>query len=151
MDSGVKRIAVGADHAGFTLKKQMLDFLKEEKYDVVDFGTHSAESVDYPDYAEKVAEAVGKGDVPRGLLICYSGIGMDITANKVKGVRSGLCLIPKLAELSRQHNDTNVLCLASGFTTLETAKEIVKTWLSTPFEGGRHARRVDKIKDYENQ
>lgn len=145
----MKRIAVGADHAGFALKKQIVDLLKEKKYDVVDIGTHSAESVDYPEYAEKVAEAVAKGEVSRGLLVCHSGIGMDIVANKVMGVRAGLCLNPKLAELSRRHNDTNVLCLASGFTTFETAQEIVTTWLSTPFEGGRHERRVNQIKDIE--
>jgi len=151
LDSGIKRIAIGADHAGFALKKQLVEFLKEAKYEVADFGTESPESVDYPEYALKVANAVAQGESPRGILVCYSGIGMDITANKVRGIRAGLCLNPKIAELSRQHNDTNVLCLASGFTSFETAKEIVKTWLGASFEGGRHARRVDKIKDYESK
>jgi ribose 5-phosphate isomerase B len=149
MADAIKKIAVGADHAGFLLKQDLVEFLKSKNYEVLDAGTHSQESTDYPGYALKVAEAVAKGGADRGLLLCHSGIGMDIVANKVRGIRAGLCLNPKFAELSRQHNDTNVLCLASGFTSPAEAKDIVTAWLQTSFEGGRHERRVNQIKDLE--
>ena len=139
------KIALGADHKGYPFKEKVKRFLQETGHQVKDFGTFSEESVDYPDFAIKVAEAVSKGEVERGILFCWSGIGMCISANKVKGIRAALCLNEEMAKLSRQHNDSNVLSLSAKFIREEELLRIVEVWLNTPFEGGRHQRRLDKI------
>lgn len=143
------RIAVGADHAGLSLKEPLVDFLMSKGWDVEDFGTFGPDSVDYPDYAQKVSEAVARGDVDRGLLICGSGQGMCMVANKVDGVRAALANDVVSARLSREHNDANVLTMGARLVALGLAQEIVDVWLSTAFEGGRHQRRLDKITEVE--
>ena len=140
------RVAIGADHGGFEQKQELARYLAEELgCEVVDMGTDSTESVDYPDYAEKVARAVGKGEVERGVLICGTGIGVSLAADKVAGVRASSITSVPFAELFRQHNNGNVVCLSGRFVDLDVNKAIVKTFLETPFEGGRHQQRVDKI------
>ena len=141
------RIAIGSDHAGFDVKQGVVNLLKERGLDVVDAGPDSKDSVDYPDYAKAVAESVSSGSVPRGILVCNSGIGMSIAANKISGVRAALCMTSELAKFSRLHNDSNILCLSAAYTTQNDLKDIVNMWLDTEFEGGRHERRVNKIKD----
>lgn len=143
------RIAVGSDHAGLPLKEPLVTFLIEKGWDVEDFGTFSQDSVDYPDYALKVSEAVARGDVDRGLLICGSGQGMCMTANKVTGVRAALAHDVVSARLSREHNDSNVLCMGARFVAIGLAQEILSTWLETDFEAGRHIRRIEKIQEFE--
>lgn len=143
------RIAVGADHAGWPLKEPLVAFLIDRGWDVEDFGTFGPESVDYPDYAAKVAEAVARGDVDRGLLICGSGQGMCMTANKVDGVRAALAHDVVSARLSREHNDANVLTMGARFIAPGLAEEVLSVWLDTPFEGGRHLRRIEKIQEVE--
>lgn len=142
------KIIIGSDHAGFSLKENVKIFL-EEDMEVLDVDTHNGESVDYPDFGAKVAEKVSSGEFKRGILVCGSGVGMTIVANKFPNVRAALCLDSETAIMSRKHNDANVLVLAGRKTDIETAKTIVKTWLETEFEGGRHSRRLDKIKDIE--
>jgi len=137
------KIALASDHAGFCLKEKIKAALPE--LDWQDFGAFSQDAVDYPETGRPAAEAVASGICEKGILICGSGIGMSIVANKVKGIRAALCWMPEIAELSRKHNNANVLVLAGRFTTIETALEIIKVWLDTPFEGGRHQRRIDKI------
>ncbi len=139
------KIGLGADHKGYPYKEKVKNFLLETDHQVLDFGTFSEESVDYPDFAIKVADAVSKEEAERGILFCWSGIGMSISANKVKGVRAALCLNEEMAMLSRQHNDSNVLSLSAKFIREEELLKIVQTWLNTSFEGGRHQRRLDKI------
>jgi len=139
------KIAVGADHRGFELKEKVKQDLTELGHQVTDFGTDSTESVDYPDFGFKVAEAVGKGEVDFGVVVCWTGNGMNIAANKVKGVRSALCLNEEMAMLARAHNNANVLALASNFVCEDTARMILDVWLATEFEGGKHARRLEKI------
>lgn len=143
------KIALGADHKGFRYKEKVKEFLKEKGYQVKDFGTLYEESVDYPDYGLKVAKAVSVGEAERGILFCWTGIGMCIAANKVKKVRAALCLNEEMAKLTREHNDSNVLCLSAKFTPEDAVLKIVDLWLNTPFEGGRHQRRVDKISSAE--
>ncbi|MHB1612141.1 MAG: ribose 5-phosphate isomerase B [Sulfobacillus sp.] len=143
------RIAVGADHAGWPLKETLVQFLIDGGWDVEDFGTFGPESVDYPDYAEKVATAVAKGDVERGLLICGSGQGMCMVANKIEGVRAALAHDVVSARLSREHNDANVLTMGGRFVAPALAEEILQVWLSTSFQGGRHMRRIEKIHELE--
>lgn len=138
-------IALGADHAGFELKQYIKEKLEEKNYTVQDYGTYSAESVDYPDFAAATANAVADGKAEKGILICGSGIGVNITANKIKGIRAANCLTPEMAALSRQHNNANVLTLGSRLVDEKTAEEIALTFLTTEFEGGRHERRVEKI------
>jgi ribose 5-phosphate isomerase B len=138
-------IALGADHAGWELKEALKAWLIEQGHEVLDFGTHGPEAVDYPDYAVQVGEAVGAGKVSRGLLCCGTGIGMAITANKLPGVRAVAAGDVFGARMAREHNDTNVLCLGARVTDRALAQDIVRMWLATPFAGGRHARRVDKI------
>jgi ribose 5-phosphate isomerase B len=138
-------IALGADHAGFALKQDLKAYLIERGHRVIDFGTHSTDSVDYPDFAALVARSVQEGDAVRGVLVCGSGIGMAIAANKVAGVRAAVAADAPTARLSRLHNDANVLALGARATPSTDAVEIVEAWLATPFEGGRHARRVDKL------
>jgi glycine hydroxymethyltransferase len=145
------RVALGSDHAGFELKKHLVNFLMNQGHQVQDFGAFSLESVDYPDYGLRVAIAVSAGQFERGILICRSGIGMSIAANKVTGVRAALCRDAESAQLSRLHNDSNVLVLAAGFTHGVEAEELVSIWLATPFEGGRHARRMEKISHFEEK
>ncbi len=144
------KIAIGSDHAGFRLKEIVKNFLKTRNIEVEDFGTYTEESVDYPDYAFKVGEAVARKDFDFGILICGSGIGMSIAANKVKGVRAALCNDLYTAHVSREHNNANILCMGGRVIGEEVAKEIVSVWLNAKFEGGRHERRVNKITDYEN-
>jgi ribose 5-phosphate isomerase B len=139
------KISIAADHRGYKLKEKLKAFLKEKNIEVKDFGTDSEESVDYPFYAKKVAESVAAGESGYGILICGSGIGVDIVANKVKGVRSVNALNTELAAMSRKHNNANVISLASDFIDEETAKEAVDIFLNTEFEGGRHQRRIDQI------
>ncbi len=144
------KILIASDHGGVKLKDALVKFLKKLRVNVKDLGTNSHESVDYPDFGLKVAKEVGKHKNEKGILICKSGIGMAMTANKVKGVRAALVLNKKMAALSRQHNDANILVLGAAFVPGAKAKGIVETWLRTKFEGGRHERRIKKIKDYEN-
>jgi len=143
------KIALASDHAGFELKEALKEFLSS--HEVVDFGTFSSESVDYPDFGFKAAEAVASGVCERGILICGSGIGMSITANKVNGIRAALCVSTEFAKLSRNHNDANILVLPGRFVSRHFAGEIIGVWLSEKFEGGRHQRRIEKIKKYENK
>jgi ribose 5-phosphate isomerase B len=143
------KLAIGSDHAGLHLKKQVLALLKQKGVKVTDFGTVNDESVDYPDFGMQVAEAVSHGDAERGILLCGSGIGMSIVANKYRGVRAALCYDTQTARLSRQHNDANVLVMGGRLLEASQAMEIVKTWLETKFEGGRHARRIRKISEIE--
>ena len=139
------RVAVGADHAGWPLKEVLVAFLIDRGWDVEDFGTFSTESVDYPDYAAKVSEAVARGDVDRGLLLCGSGQGMCMTANKVAGVLAALAHDVVSARMAREHNDANVLTMGARFVAAPLAREILETFVSTEFAGGRHQRRVEKI------
>ena len=139
------KVALGSDHAGFDLKERIKGYLAGLGVEVNDLGTHSNESVDYPDYAEKVAADVRDGKADRGILVCGTGIGMCIAANKVQGIRAVQTDRAEFGRLSRRHNDSNVLCLAGRFTDPESAGELVKVWLETAFEGGPHQRRVEKI------
>ena len=138
-------VAVAADHGGYELKSVLLPELRALGFDVLDLGTDSTASVDYPDFAEKVAQAVESGKARFGLLICGTGIGMSIAANRHRKVRAALCYDVTTARLARQHNDANVMTLGGRMIGSETAKDCLKTFLSTPFEGGRHARRVAKL------
>lgn len=142
------KIAIGSDHGGFRLKKLIIEHFKEMTFD--DAGTMTADSCDYPDYARIVAEKVATGKAERGIVVCGSGIGVAITANKVKGVRAALCTNEFMAEMSRRHNDANVLALGERVLGSDLALAIVKRWIETPFEGGRHQRRIDKISALED-
>jgi ribose 5-phosphate isomerase B len=139
------KIALGADHRGFALKEELKRWLTARGHEIVDFGPASSDRVDYPDYAFKVADAVARRRADRGTLICSTGIGMSIAANKVAGVRAALADSVRLARLSREHNDANVLCLGADFVSAAEARRIVGVWLKTEFAGGRHARRLEKI------
>ena len=140
-------VALGADHAGFPLKEDLKGWLIAHGYDVVDLGTQSAEAVDYPDYAAAVGGAVIAGKAERGVLVCGTGIGMAMAANKVPGIRAAGCSDAYTARMSREHNDANVLALGARITGRDAAIEILETWLAAEFAGGRHARRVQKIID----
>lgn len=137
------KIAIGADHAGFEYKEMLKDFLTD--YDVTDFGTNSLDSVDYPDFAHPVASAVENTDANFGILVCGSAQGVAITANKHQGIRAAVTWLAEIASLARQHNNANVICIPARFVSEDLAKEMVTTFLTTPFEGGRHASRVNKI------
>ncbi len=143
------KIALGSDHAGYALKEMVKRYLTEKAIVVEDIGTDSAESVDYPDYAEKVAIAVQDGRADRGVLVCATGIGVSIAANKISGIRAAAPWNPETAHLCRAHNDANVLCLAGRYTEPSLALKLLQIWLETPFAGGRHQRRVDKITELE--
>jgi ribose 5-phosphate isomerase B len=143
------KIAIGSDHRGFALKEALKELLGELGYEWVDFGCQGEDPVDYPDIARPLAEAVAAGEYQRGILICGNGVGMSIAANKVKGVRAALCQNGFTARLARQHNDANVLCLGSWCVGRGLAEDIVRVFLSEDFEGGRHARRLEKIKAME--
>ena len=145
------RVALGSDHAGFPLKERIKEFLLSRGYEVIDFGTTSEESTHYPMFAKDVALAVQDSSADRGILVCGTGIGMSITANKFKGVRAALCFNEYMARMSRKHNDANVLCLGDRVIGEELALSIVKAWLETEFEGGRHAKRVELITEIEKE
>lgn len=145
------KLAIGSDHGGFRLKETIKTYLLAHDYEVTDFGTESEDSCDYPDFALPVAEAVAKGKYDRGILICGTGIGIGIVANKVKGVRAALCHDTFSAEACRNHNDANILTMGERIVGEGLALKIVETFLNSDFEGGRHQRRVDKIKTLENQ
>lgn len=138
-------IPIGCDHAGFELKEKIKAYLIEKGYEVKDFGTHSEASIDYPDYAHPVAESVENNPGMLGILLCGSGNGINMTANKHQGIRSALCWLPEIAKLAREHNDANIMALPARFIDEQTAFEMVDLFLNTPFEGGRHQKRVDKI------
>jgi ribose 5-phosphate isomerase B len=143
------KVVLGADHNGVEFKRLLTRHLEEMHHEVIDVGPQTTESVDYPDFAFAAAEMVAAGRADRGILICGSGAGMSMAANKVKGVRAALCLTTEAARLARGHNDANVLTLAGWQSEADDVLEIVDTFLRSEFEGGRHARRVDKIKEYE--
>ena len=143
-------IAIASDHAGVDLKTQIIQLLKELQYEVSDFGAHNRDSSDYPDYGIPVAESVSEGKVPRGILICGTGIGMSIVANKFPRVRAALCYDPFTAKIGRLHNDSNILVLGQRVLETQKALEITRIWLETEFEGGRHKRRLKKIAEIEN-
>ncbi len=145
------KIAIGSDHAGFELKEQLRSYLAGTDYQIEDVGTHSGASVDYPDYAEKVASEVRAGKAERGILVCGTGIGVCMSANKLHGIRAAQAWNTEIARLSRLHNDANILCLSGRFLEPAAAVEMVKVWLETQFEGGRHQRRVDKISALESR
>jgi ribose 5-phosphate isomerase B len=138
-------IAIASDHAGYKMKEMIKKFLEKNEYKVLDLGTNSEESVDYPDFAQKLAKKILEKKADQGILICGTGIGMSIAANRFKGIRAALCHHSQIARLSRQHDDANVLCLGERMIGDEVAKECTKTFLNTKFEGGRHTRRVSKI------
>tara|TARA_B100000674_G_scaffold104243_1_gene76301 strand:- start:9334 stop:9765 length:432 start_codon:yes stop_codon:yes gene_type:complete len=140
------KIAIGGDHAGFNLKSKVIKKLEENGYQVKDFGPYSSQSCDYPDYVHPLAKEVEKGEFKFGIVICGSGNGVNMVANKYQGIRSGLCWNSELAEMTRLHNDANILAVPARYITEELGLEIVSAFLETEFEGGRHQRRVDKIK-----
>jgi ribose 5-phosphate isomerase B len=146
-----EKIIIGADHAGFALKESLKSSLVRLGLEITDVGTGNADSVDYPDFGCRVAAGVSCGAFARGILICGSGVGMTIIANKYPRVRAALCLDEETAELSRRHNDSNVLCLAGRKTDPEKAEKIIEVWLKTAFEGGRHIRRIEKIREIEKE
>lgn len=146
-----EKIIIGSDHAGFALKESIATCLAGLGLEVIDVGTASADPVDYPDFGCRVAAGISSGAFARGILICGSGVGMNIVANKYPRVRAALCLDEETAELSRRHNDTNVLCLAGRKMDPEKAQRIVDVWLKTAFEGGRHNRRIEKITEIEKE
>jgi ribose 5-phosphate isomerase B len=139
------KIAIGSDHAGFEYKAKIVDLLQSLGHSVTDFGTHSEEPVDYPVFIRPVAEAVARGEFERGVVLGGSGNGEAITANRVKGIRCALCWNVESARLGREHNNANMISLGERMMTLETALEIVRVWLDTPFEGGRHQQRIELI------
>ncbi|MBP1747975.1 MAG: ribose 5-phosphate isomerase [Deltaproteobacteria bacterium] len=144
------KIAIGSDHAGLELKEYIKSILAEENYEIQDYGTNSPQSVDYPDYGFKVAQEVAAGKADRGILVCGTGMGMSVVANKVKGIRAALAFDTYTAVQSRKHLDANVLVLGERVTGKGLAGEIVRAWLSADFEGGRHSGRIAKIEDFEN-
>ena len=139
------KIALGCDHGGYALKCDIIKLLEKLGHEVVDFGCHSTESCDYPDFGEAAARAVASGQCDRGIVICTTGIGISIAANKVKGIRCAHCADSLEAEMTRRHNDANMIAIGAGFTGKNLAERMVEVFLSTDFEGGRHARRVDKL------
>jgi ribose 5-phosphate isomerase B len=145
------KIALASDHGGFELKEHLKKGIEKLGHEMIDMGCSNAESVDYPDYGLEAAKLVSQGDADRAILLCKSGIGMSIVANKVNGVRGALCMDESMAESSRRHNDANVLILSSNYLDQKRADKIVNTWLRTDFEGGRHQRRIEKIRDFENK
>lgn len=145
------KIALACDHGGLELKRAIRAHLESRGFETEDFGTHTADSCDYPDFAAPAARAVANGSCDRGILVCTTGIGVSITANKVRGIRCALLSDLMSARLTRQHNDTNMMALGQGVVGEKLALEIVDVWLDTPFEGGRHRRRVDKMMAVENE
>ena len=145
------RIAVGSDHRGCAIRSKVIESVQRLGHEVEDVGTFSSDAVDYPDVAAEAARKIGAGEVDRGILICGTGLGMCIAANKVQGVRAAPCHDDLTAEMSRRHNDTNVLCLSADLLGVRLIDRMIELWLSTPFEGGRHARRIDKITQIEDR
>jgi len=139
------KIAIGNDHAGYEIKEILLKWLEEQGYEYKNFGTNTPESVDYPDYVHPVASAVERGEYRFGILVCGSGQGVSFTANKHQGIRAALCWKPEIASLSREHNNANILCLPGRFISNEEAIDILKNFLETTFEGGRHQNRISKV------
>ena len=139
------KVAIGSDHAGYELKSQLTGWLETKVEVLKDLGTYSEDSVDYPDFAHAVAGEVEKGNYDLGVLICGTGIGVDMTANKHQGIRSALCWNKEVSKLAKSHNNANVICLPGRFISTDTAKEILETFLNTTFEGGRHNKRINKI------
>lgn len=142
-------IAIGSDHAAFGFKMEILKYLTEKGYECKDFGADGKVKSEYPEYARLVGKSIQSGECERGLLFCGTGIGMNITVNKMRGIRAAVCMEAYCAELSRKHNDANVLCLGARVLGIELAKKIVDVWLETGFEGGRHQKRVDMIMEIE--
>ena len=143
------RFAIGADHAGYEVKDLIKEYLQQQGCEVIDFGTHSDDSVDYPDYARQVAESVANAEVERGILVCGTGIGMGIAANKVRGIRAATCNDTYTARMAAEHNDANVLCVGARVVHSDVAMAIVKEWMKYDFKGDRHQRRLDKIAELE--
>lgn len=139
------KIGIACDHAAYELKEFLVGYLSSKGFEVKDFGTHSEESCDYPDFAHALGEAIDNGDLERGVALCGSGEGISMTLNKHQSVRAALCWIPEIAKLSRQHNNSNVLCMPARFISNDEALEMLNIWLETEFEGGRHQRRLDKM------
>lgn len=143
------KIGIGSDHGGFELKEYIKEYLEEKGFEYVDYGTHSLDSVDYPDYGQKLSQGVISKEVDKAIAICGTGIGISIACNKVKGIRAGLCGDTYSARMSVEHNNANVLALGGRVVGKDLAIEIVSTWLNAKFQGGRHGRRVDKISNIE--
>ena len=141
------RVAVASDHGGYKLKEKVKEYLESRDIDVIDLGTNSEESVDYPEYGRACAKAVAGGEADRGIVCCGTGIGISIAANKVSGIRCGLCTNVEMAKLTRQHNDANMLAMGGRIIDAETAMAITEAFIDTEFEGGRHQRRIDKIEE----
>ncbi|GAA5422102.1 ribose 5-phosphate isomerase B [Tetragenococcus halophilus] len=139
------KLAIGSDHVGWELKQEISDYIQSLGHETVDFGAYSSERTDYPKYGKKVAEEVASGQFDGGVLICGTGVGISISANKVKGIRAVVCSEPYTAKLSKQHNNTNIVAFGSRVVGVDLAKMIVKEWLEASYEGGRHAKRVDMI------
>ena len=142
-------ISIASDHGGFALKERVSQYLKDKGYEVTDCGTYSSDSCDYPDFGAKAARLVSEGKCQCGIVICTTGIGIGIAANKIKGVRCALCLNTDMASITRKHNDANMLAMGAKYVTAQQAFEITDVFLSTDFEGGRHSKRVDKLMDLE--
>ena len=145
-----KKIAIGNDHAGFELKDTVISVLKEYNIEYEDFGCYSTEKAEYPIYAQKVADAVSSGECTEGILLCGTGIGISIAANKVKGIRAAVCSDPASSKLSKLHNNSNILAMGARIVGKELAKDILRAWLQAEFEGDRHQERIDAISDIEN-
>lgn len=145
------KIVLASDHAGLALKDQLVEHLRSQKYEVTDLGTHQGESVDYPDYAAEVCKYILTHKAELGILVCGTGVGMCITANKFPGIRAAVVSEPFSAQMSREHNDANVLCMGARVINLSKAQEITEAWLKASFQGGRHANRLQKIRDIENR
>lgn len=145
------RLALGSDHRGYQIKSKLITLLQADGYETIDFGTQGDQAVDYPDYAWEVAKRVSDGSVDRGILICGTGIGMAITANKLANVRAAACSDEVMAEMCRRHNDVNILCLPGDLIGDRPVGDLVRIWLATEFEGGRHARRLEKIVELEKK
>ena len=145
------KIGIGSDHGGFALKEELKAFMEEKGLEIVDFGTNNTESVDYPDYGEAVAKAVANNEVDRGVVICGTGIGISLAANKVKGIRCALCGDVYSAKMSRAHNNANMIALGGRVVGVDLAKEILDAYLNSEFQAGRHERRVDKISEIEDR
>ena len=145
------KIGIGNDHAALEMKNQVMEYLEEKGYEVINYGTNTPESCNYPEFGEKVGRAVVSGEVDCGILICGTGVGISLAANKVKGVRAVVCSEPYSAKLSKQHNNTNILAFGARVVGIELAKMIIDEWLGAEFEGGRHQTRVDMIRAIENK
>ncbi len=144
----IKRISIGSDHAGFELKQELINYLKSKGFEVIDKGTHSTESVDYPDFGHAVACSVKNKETDIGIVICGSGNGINMSVNKHKGIRGALCWTPQIAQLAKQHNNANIIALPGRFIDKQTAIDIIEAYLNTQFEGGRHQKRIEKIDSF---